>query len=399
MLSVNTNYGAMTALQSLNAISTEKSGIQSRINTGLKISSATDNGAIWAIAKGITSDLVTTSVSMSRLDQTKSILDVTVFALDSISDLMIDMKEKALAMTDESLSFAQLFAFQEDYSALLDQAQSIASNASFNESNMLDGTTLTLSPVGMSAAGGFDLSSLLETGISRPGDFNGSVSGTQSGTVTGNFTGSVSGTYSGTTYGDFNGSISGTYNGDIYGDLNGSISGTFNGNIYGSINGGVSGTVNGSVHNGSVTPPASVVIGDEHLSAVEYFGATYSGLEEHADIDLSDPFLTSDPMMMSDIKTEFHQHYATAVQSIEQTITGIGNYASKLGTMSKAVQTQTDFLQIKNDVLLKNRGNLVDADLARESANLTAIQTKEQLAVQALSIANRSPTFITQLFG
>ncbi|MFN8947021.1 MAG: flagellin, partial [Alphaproteobacteria bacterium] len=43
-------------------------------------------------------------------------------------------------------------------------------------------------------------------------------------------------------------------------------------------------------------------------------------------------------------------------------------------------------------------GNLVDADLARESANLQALQTKQQLGVQALSIANQSPQILMALF-
>ena len=100
MLSVNTNYGAMTALQSLNLVSNNREEIQSRINTGLKVATVSDNGAIWAIAKGITSDIVGTSVNITQLNQTKSVLDVTLSALDSISDLMIEMKEKALALTD-----------------------------------------------------------------------------------------------------------------------------------------------------------------------------------------------------------------------------------------------------------------------------------------------------------
>ena len=49
--SVNTNVGALVALQNLNATNTELSKTQNRINTGLKIASAKENGAIWAIAQ------------------------------------------------------------------------------------------------------------------------------------------------------------------------------------------------------------------------------------------------------------------------------------------------------------------------------------------------------------
>ncbi|MBT6985825.1 MAG: flagellin, partial [Rhodospirillaceae bacterium] len=51
------------------------------------------------------------------------------------------------------------------------------------------------------------------------------------------------------------------------------------------------------------------------------------------------------------------------------------------------------------DIQRAGVGNLVDADLAEESANLQAQQIKQQLGVQALSIANSSPQAILSLFG
>ncbi|MNX60497.1 Flagellin [compost metagenome] len=50
------------------------------------------------------------------------------------------------------------------------------------------------------------------------------------------------------------------------------------------------------------------------------------------------------------------------------------------------------------DALEVGVGNLVDADLAKESAKLTALQTKQQLGVQALSIANQSSSVLLGLF-
>lgn len=388
MLSVNTNYGAMTALQNLSLASSEKQQIQSRINTGLKVGSVTDNGAIWAIAKGITSDVVDTSVNISQLDQTKSVLDVTLSALDSISDLMIEMKEKALALTDESMTYEQMLAFSEDYNALFDQAQTISRNASFNDLNLLDGSTLTLTPTSLSAIDGFDLADMLENGVTRTGDFDGVVNSNHSATVTGNFSGVVNGSFTGTTYGDMSGVVNGDYNGDIYGDFTGSVNGNINGTIYGSNNGSVNGSVTGSVHNGSVDPPQEVTIEVADEVPASYLGRTYGGIEGYEE----DPF-SFDP------KSDLTYHFTGMVAAIENTISGLGNYASKLGTMSKAVDTQSQFLQVKQDTLIANRGNLVDADMAKESARLNAIQTKEQLAVQALGIANQAPNILVRLFG
>lgn len=388
MLSVNTNYGAMTALQNLSASSAEKSQIQSRINTGLKITSAKDNGAIWAISKGLESDMVATSVEQSELDRVQSTLEVTLSALDSINDLMVDMKEKALAMTDESMTYEQLKAFNEDFNALFAQAQTVARNASFNETNLLDGSTLTLTPTSISRIDGFDLADILENGITRTGDFSGVVNSNHSATVTGNFSGVVNGSFTGTTYGDMSGVVNGDYNGDIYGDFNGVVNGNINGTIYGSNNGSVNGSVTGSVHNGSVTPPAEVTIEAADETAADYLGRTYAGIVGYSE----DPF-SFDP------KQDLHYHYTGMFASIENTISGLSNYASKLGSISKAAETHTNFLQTKHDLLLKTKGSLVDADMARESARLSAIQTKEQLGVQALSIANQAPRILLSLFG
>lgn len=389
MLSVNTNYGAMTALHNLSLASNEKQEIQSRINTGLKVGSVTDNGAIWAIAKGITSDMVDTSVNISQLNQTKSVLDVTLSALDSISDLMIEMKEKALALTDESMTFEQMQAFNEDYNALFDQAKTIAQNATFNEMNLLDGSTLTITPTSLSAIDGFNLPDILENGITRIGDYSGIINSSASATVTGNHNAIVNGTFTGTTYGDMGGIINGDYNGDIYGDFVGVVSGNINGTIYGSVKGSVSGSISGSVYNGSVAPPQEITIEAADETAASYLGRTYSGVEGYVD----------DPMFPMMNKDELLWHYSSMAVQIENTISGLANYASKLGTMSKATDTQMTFLQTKQDRLEANRGNLVDADMAKESARLNAIQTKEQLGVQALSIANQAPNMVLRLFG
>ncbi len=69
-----------------------------------------------------------------------------------------------------------------------------------------------------------------------------------------------------------------------------------------------------------------------------------------------------------------------------------------VGTTSKSVERQLAFTQKLQDALEAGAGNLVDADLAKESAKLTALQTKQQLGVQALSIANSSSSDLLGLF-
>ena len=65
---------------------------------------------------------------------------------------------------------------------------------------------------------------------------------------------------------------------------------------------------------------------------------------------------------------------------------------------SKAFDNQLTLVSNLQDALTTGVGNLVDADVAKESANLTALQTKQQLGVQSLSIANSAPQIILSLF-
>ncbi|MBD3834363.1 MAG: hypothetical protein IE910_13615 [Brevundimonas sp.] len=69
-----------------------------------------------------------------------------------------------------------------------------------------------------------------------------------------------------------------------------------------------------------------------------------------------------------------------------------------LGTKSKSLERSLTFTSKMQDALEVGVGNLVDADLAKESARLTALQTKQQLGVQALSIANQSSSVLLGLF-
>ena len=62
------------------------------------------------------------------------------------------------------------------------------------------------------------------------------------------------------------------------------------------------------------------------------------------------------------------------------------------------VNNQTTYNNDKIDALNSGLGSLVDADLAKESAQLTALQIRQQLGTQALSLANQAPQTLLSLF-
>ena len=86
------------------------------------------------------------------------------------------------------------------------------------------------------------------------------------------------------------------------------------------------------------------------------------------------------------------------VTTVSTSITNVGSALAKLGTGSKSLESHLTFVGKLQDSLDAGVGNLVDADLAKESAKLQALQTKQQLGVQALSIANSSTSSLLGLF-
>ena len=137
MLSVNTNVGAMIALQNLNATGMQLAQTQERISTGLKVGSAKDNGAIWAIAQSQRAQSASLDAVKDSLQRGQSIADVALAAGGTVSDLLIQMKAKALAASDTSLDTASRNALNEDFKSLRDQITTVVTNADFNGSNLI----------------------------------------------------------------------------------------------------------------------------------------------------------------------------------------------------------------------------------------------------------------------
>jgi flagellin len=271
--SVNTNVGAMVALQNLNATNGELAKTQTRISTGLKVGSAKDNGATWAIAQNQRATSLSLNAVKDSLARGSSTIDVALAAGESVSDLLMQMKEKALAASESTLDTTSRNALNEDFAALRDQIAKAVGNAEFNGANLLDGSTAQMGALA-------------------------NASGTSALTVQGE---------------------------DL--SLSGSVV-----------------TVASTASIGTATAAASMI---------------------------------------------------TVVQA---SLDNVSASLSRLGTSSKAFSMHQSFVSKLQDTIDAGVGNLVDADLAKESAKFQALQTKQQLGIQALSIANQAPQSILSLF-
>ena len=225
--SINTNVGALVALQNLNATGRELNVAQNRVNTGLKVASAKDNGAIWAIAQNQKANMQVLNATRNSLQRTQSINDVGLAAGETIMDALRQMKELAAGPASA--------ARDADLAALRTEIVAAQAAAVFDGAPALSGLTLTI----------------------------------------------------------------------------------------------------------AAAPTAGQI-----------------------DTDL-----------------------ASAISALQA-----------LGTASKSTERSLTFNDKLQDAIESGIGNLIDADLAKESTRLTALQTKQQLGVQALSIANQSGSILLGLF-
>ncbi|MFZ4604020.1 MAG: flagellin [Caulobacterales bacterium] len=144
MTSVNTNYGALVALQSLKATQSDLSDVQDRINTGLKVSSARDNGAVFAIAQDQRSRLNAQSVLRDAMDRVSATIDVGLSAAEGVQNVLLQMKDKALAASAPGLSTVQIAAYNNDFVALRDSLDPLVNAAQLNGQNLINDSAASL---------------------------------------------------------------------------------------------------------------------------------------------------------------------------------------------------------------------------------------------------------------
>jgi flagellin len=274
MQSVNTNVGAMVALQNLNRTSSDLMNTQNRISTGLKVNSAKDNGSAYAIAQTQRSTVASLDAVKDSLSRGVSVVDVAMSAGAAVSDMLTQLKEKALAASDTSLDTTSRAALKNDFDSIRDQIAKTVDNASFNGINLLK-------------AGASDITALANA-------------------------------------------------------------------------------------DGS----SEITVAAQDLSL---------GTASVMSIDGNSTFTSASTA-------------GALLTKIDSSISAVSASLAKLGTSSKALENHMGFVGKLQDSITQGIGNLVDADMAKESAKLQALQTKQQLGVQALSIANQSTGTVLSLF-
>jgi flagellin len=278
--SVNTNMGAMVALQSLESTQSQLSVTEKQISTGYRVADSSDDGAAFAIAQSIRSTVGALTSANQQLGNVKGLLSTTNSGLTSISNMMGSMRDVLIKLGDSNTQGAARASYIATYKTQLSNVQTYVQDADY-------------------------------AGKSLIGDMTGS---------------------------------SGTF-GRV------AVARNENGSSYGIA------SFSGSAMFGSISFTSTQLAGSATVMAL--ISATGTFLNQQASI-------------------------STELNAIGSSI----NY----------VNNQTTYNSGKIDALNSGLGSLIDADLAKESAQLTALQIRQQLGTQALSLANQAPQTLLSLF-
>jgi flagellin len=284
-ISVHTNKPALVALQNLNKTNDDIGEVQNHINTGLKIANARDNAAVWSIAQNQRADIGALNAVKMSLDRANSIAEVSMAAGQTVSDLLVQLKEKVVAAMDTSIDTASRTALDSEFKSIIRQIGQVTDNAAFDGANLLNGLNHSNTP-----------------------------------------------------------------------------------NIQFLANASASSFITLSV---------------QDMSLAGASGSSGAGLIITMSVGSSLDSVTIAGAVLDQLNTS---------------ISNVNQALGSLGSQAKQITAHSDFVGKLSDTLTTGVGNLVDADLAKESASLQALQVQQQLGAQALSIANQSPQMILQLF-
>jgi flagellin len=398
MLSVNSNYGASVALQALSSTNRELEDVQNRINTGLKVSTAKDNGAVFAIAQGQRGRLTSLTSVKDGIDRAGSSIDVALAAGTAIGEILQQLKAKAVNAQAEDLTTDQRSALQADYDAYRAQISQIVGSAQFNGLNLINtgGTNLNVAISDVSS--GTTGRQVTSTAVA------GTVPGL-SAYVVGN--GSVA-VADGTTF---------RLNSVDIGTVTLTASMTIQGYVDAvstATGGRVTATYDQSAGTFTYRAPEAVVTTNELAVAVKTGGTarTWLGHGNAAaavtggastmqitdrDWSVGGSGALSSMSAAANLLSTAASATSTA-GTIDTAINALNVQMAVMGSQAKALEVQSGFTVKLRDVVEQGISNLVDADLAKESARLQSLQIKQQLGAQALSIANQSPQLILSFF-
>ncbi|AEG52129.1 MULTISPECIES: flagellin [Sinorhizobium] len=394
MTSILTNNSAMAALSTLRSISSSMEDTQSRISSGLRVGSASDNAAYWSIATTMRSDNQALSAVQDALGLGAAKVDTAYSGMESAIEVVKEIKAKLVAATEDGVDKAKI---QEEITQLKDQLTSIADAASFSGENWLQadlsGGAVTKSVVGSfvrDASGSvavkkvdysLNANSVLFDTVGDTGILDKVYNVSQASvTLTVNTNGVESqhtvAAYSLESLTEAGAEFQGNY------ALQGGNSYVKVENVWVRAETAATGATGQEI--AATTTAAGTITADSWVVDV--------GNAPAANVSAGQSVANINIVGMGAAALD------ALISGVDAALTDMTSAAASLGSISSRIDLQSEFVNKLSDSIESGVGRLVDADMNEESTRLKALQTQQQLAIQALSIANSDSQNVLSLF-
>ncbi len=378
MFSVNTNLGAMAALSTLNTTQAMLQHTQQTIATGKKVATSSDNPAIFDISNTMTADLAGLAAVSDNLAFGSATVSVATSAATQISSALAQLKNTVVQAQQTGIDPAVMGS---QISSILSNIDQFAKSATFNGVNLLDGTSSTLAVIQ---------------------DMKGSQISVSNQSITAAGLGLVGLGVNSTAVKLTFGNAFQVANADKFVLSDGTKSYTFE-------------FSDGSAVSTSVATPANTVYSVQVLpgtqSNLQMIGAMVSAMkaagfgadvQSDGSLNIGGKGITDGASTVAVASLGVTQTplsgAAAAIAIVDSALALMNTKTSTLGQAQQQITGMANFTSALSSSLTAGLGALTDADMAGESAKLQSLQTKQSLAIQALSIANQGPQALMPLF-
>ena len=416
MTSILTNTSAMSALASLTATQRELSTTQARMSSGLAVANASDNAAYWSIGMTMSAQVAGIDATQASLSLTQSIATVTATALTSIISSVQRIQSDLVAAQTSGIS---LQAVQSDIKAQQQSIIAVANSASFNGVNWLVGSASVNSVTSDIRHTDTDHITAQYSPTTAPGvSYNDYADYTSTTTGTNDYGSTISSTYE--TSGYWTTDNSGTTAHFTNTQTGSSAPGNFEYAFPTSEAG--SGLQFGSVDLTKLRLFANISGSNEVISHGDYadgysYGSnsvtssgTYGSYQNVGSLSThildqalvyaggSNPNAPLGSLLALDITNAKSSDIKAAAQGMTGILSALTGASGLVGSVQNVAATAQTFNASLSDALTSGVGSLVDADMNVASTRLQALQTQQQLGIQALSMANQNSQLILKLF-
>jgi flagellin len=391
MSSINTNLSAMTALQSLKSTQTAMNKTQNQISSGLRVGEASHNASYWSIATQMKSDNGALGSVKDSIKQSKAMIDTFSSAMDKSLVHLNEMKKKLATGGNPG---ADLAAIQTELNQRIEGLKSTAASATINGQNWLKGDAQSVQLVTSydnGVLGKLSIDTAAVQLFQNPADGSG---GLLENVADINVAAAPKASYVDITLADANT--------DGVVDLDGDTAGTL---IVGFGTGAPSSTLTFAAGEAkTLNDIVNKINGDSGMSALVDAQVVDGKLRLVSKLDGKN--MVNPTGTLTDVTLGTAQAAGggtgtsvdTALATVERAIEAVTKGSSMLGATKALLETQEEFIGVLSDSLTAGVSAYVDADMNEASTRYQALQTQQQLGVQALSMANQNSQMILKLF-